>query len=264
MELPKELQNAWYSIILEQISQLLFDDKRVYAFWVEGSIAQGKSDEYSDLDLWASIDNDLEDEMFAKVEKLLLSHGKLDIKYLMPIPHPEIFHTVYHIEGTSEFQTIDMNLQHNSRVFMMDEGVDDYLMIFDRAEVVKSLKPKAKVVDWAETMDRVQQYYALQHPNIMKNINRGRLLEAKIYYDYLVQYLVKTIRLRHTPDKVDYGFKHSYRELRKEDLDFIQGVAFVNGKEDMLDGLNRMKQFIESYKEEMKIHIKSNNANIKA
>ena len=197
--------------------------------------------------------NDLEDEMFAKVEKLLRSHGKLDINYLMPIPHPEIFHTVYHIEGTSEFQTIDMNLQHNSRIFMMDEGVDDYLMIFDRAKVVKSLKPKPKDVDWAETMDRVQQYYALQHPNIMKNINRGRLLEAKIYYDYLVQYIVKTIRLRHTPDKVDYGFKHSYRELRKEDLDFIQGVAFVNGKEDMLDGLNRMKQFIESYKEEMKI-----------
>ena len=33
---------------------------------------------------------------------------------------------------------------------------------------------------------------------------------------------------------------------------------------EQLDGLNRMKQFIESYKEEMKIHIKSNNANIKA
>ena len=248
VELPKQLQDGWYSGILEQIAQMFLDDKRVYALWVEGSIAQGKSDKYSDLDLWASIDDDLEDEMFAKVEDLLRSHSDLDINYRMPKPHPKIFHTVYHIKGTSEFQTIDMNLQHNSRVFTMDEGVDDYLMIFDRAEVVKSLRPKQREVDWAEVKDHLKQYYALQHPNIMKNLERGRLLEAKIYYDYLVQYLVKTIRLRHTPDKLDYGLKHSYRELPKEDLEFIQEVAFVRDKDDMLAGLERMQQFIDNYK----------------
>jgi len=53
MKLPNKLQNSWYSSILEEIAQLLIDDSQVYALWVEGSIAKGKSDKYSDLDLWA-------------------------------------------------------------------------------------------------------------------------------------------------------------------------------------------------------------------
>jgi len=257
MKLPDKLQNAWYSSILEEIAQLLIDDSRVYALWVEGSIAQGRSDEYSDLDLWASIDNDSETKMFAKVEKILRSHGKLDINYVMPISHSEIFHTVYHIEGKSEFQTIDLNLQHKSRVITLDEDVDDYLIIFDKAEIVKSLKSKTTDIDWTVTMERVRQYYSLMRPNVIKNIKRGRPLEAKIYYDYLVQYLVKTIRKLHSPNKVDYGLKHSYREIPKKDLDFLQDIAFVKNQEEMLEGLNKMQQFIEKF--ELKVSVPETN-----
>jgi len=257
MILPNKLQNDWYSSILEEIAQLLFDDSRVYALWVEGSIAQGRSDEYSDLDLWASIDNDSETKMFAKVEKILRSHGKLDINYVMPISHSEIFHTVYHIEGKNEFQTIDLNLQHKSRVIMLDEDVDDYLIIFDKAEIVKSLKSKPKDIDWTLTMERVRQYYSLMHPNVIKNIKRGRPLEAKIYYDYLFQYLVKTIRKLHTPNKVDYGLKHSYHELPKEYLDFLQGIAFVENEVEMIEGLDKMKQFIDKF--EIKVSVPDTN-----
>jgi len=257
MILPNKLQNDWYSSILEEIAQLLFDDSRVYALWVEGSIAQGRSDEYSDLDLWASIDNDSETKMFAKVEKILRSHGKLDINYVMPISHSEIFHTVYHIEGKNEFQTIDLNLQHKSRVITLDEDVDDYLIIFDKAEIVKSLKSTTTEIDWTVTIERVRQYYSLMHPNVIKNIKRGRPLEAKIYYDYLFQYLVKTIRKLHTPNKVDYGLKHSYREIPKKDLDFLQDIAFVKNQEEMLEGLNKMKQFIEKFKLEVLVSNKN-------
>jgi predicted nucleotidyltransferase len=257
MKLPNKLQNAWYSSILEEITQLFFVDKRIHAFWVEGSIAQGRSDEYSDLDLWVSIDNDSETEIFAMVEKLLRSHGKLDINYVMATSHPEIFHTVYHIEGKNEFQTIELNLQHKSRVITLDEDVDDYLIIFDKAEIVKSLITKPKDIDWAVTMERVRQYYFLMHPNVIKNIKRGRPLEAKIYYDYLVQYLVKTIRKLHTPNKVDYGLKHSYHDLPKEYLDFLQDIAFVKNEEEMLEGLDKMKQFIEKF--ELKVSVPETN-----
>lgn len=31
--------------------------KDIYAFWIEGSVAQGHADEFSDIDLWLSTDD---------------------------------------------------------------------------------------------------------------------------------------------------------------------------------------------------------------
>ena len=118
----------------EKITELLKEHLQarddVYAFWVEGSAPQGYADEFSDIDLWLSVDDDKIFMVYDDIEQILSEIAPIDFRYVVK-NKGELGQNVYHLEGMSEFLTVDVNTQGVSRDVYLVKGIDDAEVIFD-------------------------------------------------------------------------------------------------------------------------------------
>jgi hypothetical protein len=140
-------------------------------------------------------------------------------------------HIIYHIEGTSEFMTIDVNVQPFPGTNGFDEGVDVIDVVFNNDAEFKFYKPKNKPFNEAASKERLLDYYRAMRPNVLKNIRRNKPLEAKIYYDNIVEVAIKYLRRKNKLDaKLDYNHKHLHRDL-PDYTEKFEYFAFVQPKE---------------------------------
>lgn len=104
-------------------------------FWIEGSVPQGYADEFSDIDLWLSTDDD---KIFCSLWWYwadIIRNAPIDFKYTVK-NKGELGQNVYHLEGMSEFLTVDVNTQGISRDVYLVNNVDDVQILFDKENVV--------------------------------------------------------------------------------------------------------------------------------
>lgn len=64
--------------IIEHLQKHLSERTDVHAFWIEGSVAQGYADEYSDIDLWLSVDDSKIFTIYDDVELILADIAPID------------------------------------------------------------------------------------------------------------------------------------------------------------------------------------------
>lgn len=246
MILPDKLQSHWFSSILKTLTAKLKDNQAVHAMWLEGSVAQGRGDDMSDIDLWISVDDRKHREIIDIIKGTLEKIGELDIDFEMNQPHPQLSHQVFHFKNDSEFHTIDINLQDVSRKIKLQEGIDDHLTLFDKDNVIISEPVSSAKFSAEDTKRDAQQTFLLQAPNVKKNLLRGKKLEALIYYNYLVKLVVEMERKKVTPLKQEYGFKHIYQDLKADFVQFIEEIALSNA-EDSEDSLIKIEKYINDY-----------------
>ncbi len=234
----------WYEQIIDRLKSTFESDSRFHALWLEGSIAQGESDELSDLDVWISADDEKLDECMVDVVESLKVLGDFDINYEMKVGDNPLRHTVLHYAGTPETQTIDINMQARGREVFLDPHVDRYLSIFDKSNIIKTKDFEARSIDWPIARSRALQYIALQTPNIHKNFTRGKLLEAFLYYKYVIDYMVHFARMKYCLEKEEYGFKHIYRDLPEDAILLFEKAVLARTKEDIDLALADFKDLI--------------------
>ena len=79
------------------------------AMWEAGSVAFGRADEWSDIDLQICVDDDFVAPVFELVEQTLLTLAPIELKYELPQPtwhgHAQTF---YQLHGPSPFLLIDL------------------------------------------------------------------------------------------------------------------------------------------------------------
>ena len=213
--------------IIKVIKDALEPQKFVHAFWLEGSTVQGHGDEYSDLDVWLEVNIDKIDETYRQVKKALNSIGPIDLEYEVKKDNDQR-HIIYHIKDTSEFLTIDVNVQPFPSNSSFDEGIDVIKIIFNKNVEFKFYKPKSEPFNEEVSKKRILDYFRSIKPNVLKNVRRNKPLEAKIYYDYILDIVIKFLRRKYKLDaKMDYGKKHIYRDLPKDIVEKIDYFTFV-------------------------------------
>lgn len=163
--------------IIEHLQKRLGERTDVHAFWIEGSVVQGYADEYSDIDLWLSVDDDRIFTIYDDIEQILAEIAPIDFRYHLKSTG-ELGHVAYHIKGMSEFLTIDINTQGISRDVKLVDGVDDAKVIFDKKQVVdfRVYPPRDNNLD--EARKRLGEYYKLISLSVIKSVKRGKPLEA--------------------------------------------------------------------------------------
>ena len=72
----------------------------IHAFWLEGADAAGMADEYSDIDYWVDVDDEMEAQAISAVENALSGLADIDFFYVFDHPHPKIRQRIYHLKGT--------------------------------------------------------------------------------------------------------------------------------------------------------------------
>lgn len=204
--------------IVEHLCSKLESRSDIYAFWIEGSAPQGYADEFSDIDLWLSTDDDKIFTIYDDIEQILSEIAPIDFKYIVK-NKGELGQSVYHLEGISEFVTIDVNTQGISRDVYLVKGVDGAQILFDKENVVKFKEREPAHIDIEAKRKKLQGFYEQMRPSLLKNVRRNKNLEALYYYHLILRYATKFLRLKYGwHEKTDFDLKHIYRDIPENEV----------------------------------------------
>lgn len=217
--------------IISKLQKYLKTLDYVHAMWLEGSVAQGYGDEYSDIDVWVEVDPDKIDQAYQIIESSLSEIGPIDLRYEVKKPNDQR-HIIYHIEGTSDFLTIDANVQPHPWKNNFTKGIDDISILFNKDVVFNYVDSTNQEFNEAASKQRIMNYYKAMLPNVLKNVRRNKPLEAKIYYDNILEMILKYLRRKNKLDvKLDFGYKHTSRDFSKSVVEKLEYFMFVRPDE---------------------------------
>ncbi|NCU29811.1 hypothetical protein EOM60_04360 [Candidatus Saccharibacteria bacterium] len=206
----------------------------IYAFWIEGSVPQGYADEFSDIDLWLSVDDDKIFTIYGDIEQILAEISPIDFRYVVK-NKGELGQNVYHLQGMSEFLTVDVNTQgisRDPRDSILVKGIDDAEIIFDKQNVIKFKERESANTDIGAKRKKLQDFYLQMHPSLLKNIRRGKILEALYYYHLILRYTTKFLRLKYgCHEKTDFDLKHIYRDIPEGEVRNLERFYDVRASE---------------------------------
>ena len=128
--------------IINYIKEYSISKDYVYAMWLEGADGLNKVDEYSDLDIWFDVKDSMRDSFIEELVSKLSELGRIDSR--MNKVTSEIFQSNIHLENTSEFLTIDLAAQNDSRdrddtCFTNGSITEVPLVLFDKKNIINSI-----------------------------------------------------------------------------------------------------------------------------
>lgn len=217
--------------IVEHLRSKLETRSDIYAFWIEGSTPQGYADEFSDIDLWLSTDDDKIFTIYDDIEQMLSEIAPIDFSYIIK-NKGELGQNVYHLEGMSEFLTIDVNTQGISRHVYLVKDIDDAQILFDKENVVRFKEREPANIDIEAKRKKLQGFYEQMRPSLLKNVRRNKSLEALYYYHLILRYATKFLRLKYGwHEKTDFDLKHIYRDIPENEVKNLERFYDVRASE---------------------------------
>lgn len=236
--------------IVDVLSKKLEQESYVHAAWLEGSMATKDADEHSDIDIWFDVDDDSVDETFAAVEKAIKTLGTIDNQFAQANPNEHIRSRVYHLAGTPATLQIDVDLQLHSRDFTFTRGVkdQDIIVLFDKDGTIKFQdldEAKLKRENLAKLKDTESRYHGMR-PAVARQIERGKYLEALVYYHrWVLEPLLEVSRIAYQPTKTEFGLKHVYKDLPSEVTDELESLFVLNSVEELPAKLQQADSLFE-------------------
>jgi predicted nucleotidyltransferase len=238
------------TIILSYVRDFLEPHSHVYALWLEGADARGTVDEFSDLDVWLDVEDGQEETVLKQIEQYLNELAPLDMVYKKPDFHPQIKQCFFHLTNTSGFLIIDVCIQSHSREFEFSPS-DPVKVIFDKSNVIR-FGENAEKINALEQAKAIQSQVMLYRVWVLKALKRGHWLEATAYYhECILEPLASVLRLRYTPEKAEYGFKHSDQDLPADVVAQLKALTEVDSSERLEYNLNQAIKWFNELLAEM-------------
>lgn len=223
--------------IINYIKKYSISKDYVYAMWLEGADGLNMVDEYSDLDIWFDVEDSKRDSFIEELVEKLSELGKIDSR--MNKVTPEIFQSNIHLENTSDFLTIDLAAQNDSRdrdctCFTNGSITEVPKVIFDRKNIISFKEPDKVDKDLLNTIYEEKKNRILQYSRVTKYIKRDQYLECFMEYDkQIVKPIVTIARIIYTPEIYDYELCHISRHLPKDIIEKIEQLYKVSSFDDI-------------------------------
>ncbi len=223
--------------IIETLKTQLQHLDYVHAMWLEGSLAEKDNDEYSDLDIWLSVDDDMLRSVFDDVEKALETITQIDFKFELK-PSGELGHNVYHLAGMSEFLTLDINTQKFSRDVVLREEIDLYEIIFDKTGIIRTMPRESINFKKDEELAELIKFIDYTALSVKKNALRGKKMESREYYRSILVHVLEYLRKKSgISEKADFGFKHCYKDIPKDEVTKLETFYYADVDDSTLESL---------------------------
>jgi predicted nucleotidyltransferase len=109
------------------------------ALWIEGSYATGTFTSDSDIDVWMSVSEGRHEEASDVFRKALEEEGVLrgEITFKVYSEDPRLSKTTFYLNGNSDEQCIELDIQSSKRDFLFTRGGNDVVIVFDKTGVIK-------------------------------------------------------------------------------------------------------------------------------
>jgi predicted nucleotidyltransferase len=224
----------------------------VHAFYEGGAAAFNRIDEWSDIDLYAVVDNEKVDATFLAAERALESLSPIKQKLKTPqLPWPGVFQTFYKLENASEFLLIDLAVlkPSASEKFLEPRIHGNVIFYFNKNDTVKAA-PFDKEAFFKKVYGRLemlQARFGMFNSLVQKEIYRGNYLEAMEWYKvFTLAALVEALRIKHDPMHHDFRMRYVYYELPHETAKRLENLYSIK---DMKDLQQKYDEATKWYKE---------------
>jgi len=205
----------------------------VIAMWEGGSAAWGREDEWSDLDLQLLVDDDRVAAAIAAVETALAALSPVEIRFEAPRPtwhgHEQVF---YRLRDAGEHRIVDLAVMRRSSPRQLNERErhGERRIAFDKTGAARpvplDLTAHARRV--AERLDQLVASFPLFQSLVKKELLRGnRVAALSFYYSHTLQPLLTLLRIRHCPERFDFGPRYTAFDLPRELLARVEPLWFV-------------------------------------
>lgn len=240
--------------IIEYIKQYANSKDYVYAMWLEGADGLNLVDEYSDLDFWFDVEDSKRDTFIHDLVNHLSLIGKIDSR--MDQSTKDIYQSNIHLENTSEYLTIDLAAQNDSRdredtCFTNGSITEVPLVIFDKKNIITYHEPYEIDKDELKTIFEQKKNRILQYSRVTKYIKRDQYLECFMEYEkQILKPIVTIARLIYTPDIYDYELCHISRHLPKNIVEEITQLYKVSSFDDIDRNIKTVLNMLKKFEEE--------------
>ena len=227
----------------DMIRQVLVDafrtDENVLAFWEGGSLAMGRADQWSDLDLQVLTRDGYAKTAQSAIESALQSLGTIDITYNLPEPtwhgHLQVF---YRLAEADPLWLVDLLImeEKNPMWFLEPELHGRPVVYIDRTGITAPSPSDAPAL--ARTLEAriaaLEVIPELFHRFLEKDLRRGRPLDALATYQDLVQRAVEAVRILYCPWRYNFGIRYLQYDLPQREYERVLAMAFVSAPEELL------------------------------
>lgn len=240
--------------IIEYIKEYASSKDYVYAMWLEGADGLNLVDEYSDLDFWFDVEDSKRDIFIYDLVNHLSLIGKIDSR--MDQSTKDIYQSNIHLENTSEYLTIDLAAQNDSRdredtCFTNGSITEVPLVIFDKKNIITYHEPYEIDKDELKTVFEQKKNRILQYSRVTKYIKRDQYLECFMEYEkQILKPIVTIARLIYTPDIYDYELCHISRHLPKNIVEEITQLYKVSSFDDIDRNIKTVLNMLKKFEEE--------------
>ena len=212
----------------------------IRALWLGGSDATGRTDEWSDVDLQLIVDDDRVEETFVAVRAALKTLAPVTHSWRLPEPtwhgHSQ---ELLRIEDAGPFADVDLVVMKKSARdrFLEPERHGDAMVLFDRDGLVFPAPFDRAVHDekLARRLAILRQQFPLFQVFVRKAVLRGMIAEAaSLYQRVTIAALVELLRMRHAPERFDFGMRYLDRDLPPALRAKVEAWALPGSGEEML------------------------------
>lgn len=240
---------AYRQRIFAAVVPALEADDRVRACWEGGSVAMGRADVFSDIDLYAVADTPHHEAVLDNFERALAGVARISHAWCVsPSSFADVTQRIYLLADAPRFFAVDCAvLPAQATVqFLERERHGEPRICFDRDQrvVAPPLDRERHAVRLRQRLAQIRAAWPVYRMIVEKELARGRALDAiGFYFNGLLRPLVELAGMRHRPERFDYGWRYLHHDLPPDLQQTLQGFAFVAGPEQLsaqLPALDRL------------------------
>jgi hypothetical protein len=201
--------------------------------WLGGSDASGRTDQWSDIDLQIIVEDGRVEEAYRLVHATIETLSPIEHRYRFPMPtwhgHEQ---ALLKLRDSDPFAVIDLVIivKSNPDRFLERERHGEPLVLFDHDRlVVPAALDREKHLDKVKRrLESLRSLFALCQGFVSKAALRGAAADAMHSYQAMTfRPLVELLRIRHCPERFDYGARYLDRDLPADVRRVVEGLAYV-------------------------------------
>jgi len=238
--------------ILGTVLPVLEADHTARACWEGGSVAMGRADAFSDIDLYIVADTARHEPILDAFENALAQAAAIAHTWRVEPPvFAGVAQRIHLLKDAPRFFAVDCALltAEAARQFLERERHGIPRIVFDRDGTIAALP-----LDRARHEERLRRRLAEIRASwpvyriiVEKELARGRALDAiGFYFSGLLRPLVELVGMRYRPDRFDYGWRYLHDELPRDLQHQLASFAYVAGPERINEQLPAIDRLVAS------------------
>jgi hypothetical protein len=208
-------------------------DERVRGCWEGGSVAMGRADEFSDIDLYVVAEPAVHEAILDEFERALATSAPIAHTWKIDPPaFPGVSQRIYLLRDAPRFFAVDCAVLNAAAAeqFLERERHGEARVLFDRDGkiAVPSLDRARHAARLQARLAQIRASWPVYRTIVEKELARGHALDAiGFYFGGLLRPLVELIGMRYRPERFDYGWRYLHADLPAELQRKLQTFAYV-------------------------------------